>query len=220
MTSSLSCPGMAHPHFPPLPPLQALPAANLPAAGAPYEQRASTSSSLVARRPRRIHHRTALDVRRCFSRARSPAHAPWQKPYASSERSVLSLQSAVNQGDALRVRELLEMGADACCSDDLGRYPVHFAATKGDCDMLDLLAEYGASVNVRDFHQNTPLHLAACTHHVQAIAKLLELGEPLFASSPCTQFSLRRQEPIRASWTVAVIQPSTMHAVGSIYFGA
>ncbi|XP_078601054.1 uncharacterized protein LOC144876044 [Branchiostoma floridae x Branchiostoma japonicum] len=54
--------------------------------------------------------------------------------------------------------------------------PLHAAAINGRTEVVDLLVQHGATVDVRDRCQNTPL-MRACDHnHVDTVRRLLELG--------------------------------------------
>lgn len=40
-----------------------------------------------------------------------------------------------------------------------------------------LLLKYGANPNIKDALGNNPLHLAACTHHMEVVTLLLKGGK-------------------------------------------
>lgn len=42
--------------------------------------------------------------------------------------------------------------------------------------LFSLLLKYGANPNIKDALGNTPLHLAACTHHMDVVTLLLKGG--------------------------------------------
>ncbi len=42
--------------------------------------------------------------------------------------------------------------------------------------MVHTLAERGADLNILDDQGSAPLHLAACTHHVETVRALVKLG--------------------------------------------
>ncbi len=56
---------------------------------------------------------------------------------------------------------LIEFGADVAAGTVGGAVPLHFAAAKGDPDMVELLLERGSDVNATDERGWTPLHYAA-----------------------------------------------------------
>ena len=53
---------------------------------------------------------------------------------------------------------------------------MHYAAKNGDIQTIMLLACYGANVQQKDVHCETPLHLAALRGHLEAVEMLLRLG--------------------------------------------
>ncbi|KAK5788083.1 hypothetical protein VI817_009041 [Penicillium citrinum] len=86
------------------------------------------------------------------------------------------LLAAIHVGYADGVQILLHAGADPLLADELGRTPLHIAASK---NMLHLLRRFPqlASVlnNCSDFSQ-TPLHLAVCHGHIDFAIALLNSG--------------------------------------------
>ena len=59
--------------------------------------------------------------------------------------------------------------------DSLGAYPVHYAAIGAEPDVVKLLAQEGADLNVRNRRQQTPLHVATVKGHMTVIRTLLSL---------------------------------------------
>lgn len=43
-----------------------------------------------------------------------------------------------------------------------------------------LLLKYGANPNIKDSLGNNPLHLAACTHHMEVVTLLLKGGKIVY----------------------------------------
>ncbi|XP_035682097.1 ankyrin repeat and SOCS box protein 11-like [Branchiostoma floridae] len=54
--------------------------------------------------------------------------------------------------------------------------PLHGAAFEGRTEIVDLLVQYGATVDVLDWYQNTPLMTACVNNHVDTVRRLIELG--------------------------------------------
>ncbi|XP_035682121.1 myotrophin-like [Branchiostoma floridae] len=80
-------------------------------------------------------------------------------------------------GDVDTVRLLLCKGASLVKRSDRSAFaPLHAAAINGRTEVVDLLVQHGATVDIRDSCQNTPL-MRACDHnHVDTVRRLLELG--------------------------------------------
>lgn len=45
---------------------------------------------------------------------------------------------------------------------------------------IRLLLKYGANPNIKDSLGNNPLHLAACTHHMEVVTLLLKGGKVVY----------------------------------------
>ena len=86
------------------------------------------------------------------------------------------LLEAARKGDARRVRELLDKGANVNARDEYGLAPLHVAAFNGQLDVARLLIDRGADVNAIDELGETPLHWAAFNGHVDVARLLLERG--------------------------------------------
>lgn len=56
---------------------------------------------------------------------------------------------------------------------------MHFAAVCGYVDIMELLLQKGAGVQLRDVNGNTPLHLAVFSKHIPAVMCLLNAGADL-----------------------------------------
>lgn len=110
-------------------------------------------------------------------RGRRGRAASWVQVAAGREYIVSKkLRAAASDGTYEEVFQLVQGGANVTVSDTKGRTALHFAACRGDANMVKLLISYGASVNQKDSNGNTPLHLACCTHHFGVVTALLKAG--------------------------------------------
>ena len=83
--------------------------------------------------------------------------------------------AAVFLGDTGRVRALLGMHPHlAIATDGRGDQPIHHAARNGDTDIVRLLIEHGANVNVSNERGHTVLYCAAGHGHLDTVELLLE----------------------------------------------
>ncbi|EFJ07939.1 hypothetical protein SELMODRAFT_132644, partial [Selaginella moellendorffii] len=76
------------------------------------------------------------------------------------------------------VREVLERGVDLNKPGSSGpdRSPLHVAIASGRPEMVQLLLEFGANVEVRDRFGKTPMHEAAAAGQTLAMELLLANG--------------------------------------------
>lgn len=85
------------------------------------------------------------------------------------------LHLAAANGDADMVRVLIEDGAEFDMPDSgAGLSALHVAAQCGHERVVDLLVRYGADLEARTLHQQTPLHLAALHGQSGVTAQLLK----------------------------------------------
>lgn len=77
---------------------------------------------------------------------------------------------------ATATRVLVGKGADVAGQDLEGQTPLHLAANKGLCAVIQSLVELGADLQCRDKTGLTPLHLAAQFGRHNAVQLLLSLG--------------------------------------------
>ncbi|XP_078695251.1 uncharacterized protein LOC144924169 [Branchiostoma floridae x Branchiostoma belcheri] len=54
--------------------------------------------------------------------------------------------------------------------------PLHGAVTHGSTEVVDLLVRHGATLDIRDGYQRTPLMLACMYNHVDTVRRLIQLG--------------------------------------------
>jgi ankyrin repeat protein len=88
------------------------------------------------------------------------------------------LHFAAQDGDLIRVRQLLAEGRSPNAIDDLSRTPLHYAAERGHIDAMRLLLESGADVNAHDEPRigNTVLREVAGTCSLAVAEVLTDAG--------------------------------------------
>ncbi|HKW98437.1 MAG TPA: ankyrin repeat domain-containing protein [Bryobacteraceae bacterium] len=85
--------------------------------------------------------------------------------------------AAIRKSDAARVKALLEQGVDVNTKSPYGATGLFFAADRGNLEILKLLLDHGADVNVKDtFYGATALTWASMKEHVDVIRLLLDKG--------------------------------------------
>lgn len=91
-------------------------------------------------------------------------------------KKTIPIENAILNGDIDQVRRNFKAGVDpnqAIPGDSA--YPLHYAANSR-ADIIQLLIDQGADVNVRDGKGKTPLHCAAVTANLECMRTLLENG--------------------------------------------
>ncbi len=102
---------------------------------------------------------------------------------AAAPASVESpVADAAMSGDVTLVRELLRDGADVNAAQGDGMSALHWAADRGDVELLDVLLVAGAEIqSATRIGEYTPLHIAARNAHLGAVQTLLEAGADVHA---------------------------------------
>ena len=88
----------------------------------------------------------------------------------------LDLLEATRAKDTAEVILLIEKGANARVRDNHCNTPLHIAASRGNCEIMELLIKNGARVKATDDGSNTPLHDAAMNGHIEAAELLITKG--------------------------------------------
>jgi hypothetical protein len=98
-------------------------------------------------------------------------------PGVAAEDPGDNLRRAASAGDLAKVKELLAAGVDVNAANSYGGTALAFAADKGRLEVVNLLLERGATVNVKDtFYGATPLTWAVSHGHAEITKVLLEKG--------------------------------------------
>ena len=89
------------------------------------------------------------------------------------------LHEAARQGDLVRARALIEQGVDVDAGNRYGATALFFAAEKGDLDIVTLLVEHGARLDIEDsFYNMSALSRALSGEHFDVARFLLSRGSP------------------------------------------
>ncbi len=85
--------------------------------------------------------------------------------------------AATRKGDLAKVKALLDKGVSANAKSDYGQTPLFFACDRGYLEIVKLLVDRGADVNVEDtFYHASPLSWAAQKDRVEIVKLLLDHG--------------------------------------------
>jgi len=84
--------------------------------------------------------------------------------------------NAVERGDKVALRALLERKADVNAPQTGGTTALHWAVYRGDLEIADLLMRAGANVNAANREGDTPLAMAATFGNAPMIDRLLKAG--------------------------------------------
>ena len=85
--------------------------------------------------------------------------------------------AAARKGDVAKLKEFLDKGVDVNTKTQYGATALAYACDKGHVDVVKLLLEHGANVNVKDtFYGEMPLGWALQKENVEILRLLLEKG--------------------------------------------
>lgn len=88
-----------------------------------------------------------------------------------------ALITAINNGDLMEVRRLVDLGADVeVGGGEFNLPPIMYACWQGNLDIVRILSEHGADIDYNGMNEGGPLTFAAATGNVQLVNLLLELG--------------------------------------------
>ncbi len=93
------------------------------------------------------------------------------------------LVEAARAGNAQKVKDLLQKGADANAKNHEGTTALMFAAYQGSQEMIEALIEKGADVNAKDNEGSTALMAASLGGDLSGVEALLEKGADINAQN-------------------------------------
>ncbi|XP_046552696.1 myotrophin-like [Haliotis rubra] len=91
---------------------------------------------------------------------------------------------SVKNGEVAEVRNLLAKEKSLITKAIAGRSPIHFAADYGQNEVVELLVDNGAGIDVEDQYGITPLLSAIFEGHKDTVALLLKKGAKKNGTSP------------------------------------
>lgn len=102
---------------------------------------------------------------------------PISYDYTNEMSPEMDLLAAASIGDLGLVHRLLQQGANVDLQNESGWTPLMYAAHYGHYNVVKMLIDYGANVNITEKIQGrTPLMLAASCGHTRCIEVLITLG--------------------------------------------
>ncbi|MGC8765004.1 MAG: ankyrin repeat domain-containing protein [Brevinematia bacterium] len=87
-----------------------------------------------------------------------------------------SLIVAISKGDFLRVKKLVESGANVNYVYHKGKSALHWAAISGNLKIVAYLLYKGAKINATDINGSTPLQLSAMGRNLDVVKLLVQSG--------------------------------------------
>jgi len=93
---------------------------------------------------------------------------------SSTEAGIRTLQIGVQQNNSFLTGVFMTLGANPKETDPEGMSTLHFAGYLGADQVIPLLIEKGAPINLQDKEGRTALHLAAYAGQTSAVAALMD----------------------------------------------
>lgn len=94
-----------------------------------------------------------------------------------------ALHFAARDGDMLKIRKLINLGASVNEQNMRGETPLHWACSSSDVATISFLLSKGAFVDIQDQDGNTPLHWACEDENIKIIKNLIAAGADVEAEN-------------------------------------
>lgn len=90
----------------------------------------------------------------------------------------MGIHEAVREGNLLKVKEIIETDPDQINAKGLyeGLYPLHYAVSANNKEMVNLLIDKGADINAHSSDGSTSLHVASVLGYKEIVALLIKGG--------------------------------------------
>ncbi|KAK9308975.1 hypothetical protein QLX08_001178 [Tetragonisca angustula] len=96
-------------------------------------------------------------------------------------RNDLLLYEAVIKNEADTVRKVLKETVDVNSRNNYGRAPIHWAASRGNTEIIEMLIQAKCDIEAKDKFGMRPLHMAARYGHRDAVKMLINAGASVSA---------------------------------------
>lgn len=125
---------------------------------------------------------------------------------SGSEAGVLTLQIGAKQNSPFLTRTFMVLGANPKDTGQDGMSALHIAGFLGSDEVIPLLVEEGAPINLSDKEGRTALHLAAYAGNVSSVAVLMDQkADPEIKESTGSMTALHLAVAQKHSETVRVL---------------
>ncbi|XP_065169761.1 ankyrin repeat and death domain-containing protein 1A-like [Atheta coriaria] len=136
----------------------------------PQQQHASSASLPV------INYTPPQQQPQPQQRCYSPTTPGELERRAIIQRNDLLLHEAVIKNDTEGVRRVLREPVDINCRNNYGRSPMHWASSRGNLDIMEMLIAAKCDIEARDKYGMRPLLMAAWHGHREAVRLLINTG--------------------------------------------
>ena len=126
----------------------------------------------LARRKREAREAEAREARRRYEKSKAREARIGRK---QEERDKEEFFQFMRENNIKAIKKLLKKGFDVNQFID-GTTPIHYTLLIGKFDIVKVLLEAGANVNLEDNEGETPIYTAAWSEHLETVKLLIESG--------------------------------------------